>query len=58
MDDAVKKLGITVRGALMILTLRMMMDDNDDVVSKYYISREEAQHRIDLLGGRPMDEVI
>ena len=58
MDDAVKKLGITVRGALMILTLRMMMDDNDDVVSKYYISKEEAQRRIDLLGGRPMDEVI
>jgi len=58
MDDAVKKLGITVRGALMILTLRTMMDDNDDIVSKYYISKEEAQRRIDLLGGRPMDEVI
>lgn len=53
-----KKLGITVRGALMVLTLRMMLDDNDDIVSKYYISKEEAQHRIDLLAGRPMDEVI
>lgn len=56
MEDYEDEPRITVRGALMVLTLRMMIDDDNDttgVVKKYYISKEEAQRRINILKTYP-----
>mgnify|MGYP001587476370 CR=1 FL=1 len=43
---------LTVRGAIMVLTARMWIDDEADksgIAKKYYISKEEAQRRLDIL---------
>lgn len=56
MEDYEEESRITVRGALMVLALRLMIDDDvdaPDIVKKYYISKEEAQRRIDILKTYP-----
>ena len=58
MGDIEEEPRVTVRGALMILTLRMMIDDDTDetgVVKEHYISKEEAQRRIDILKTYPQN---
>ena len=49
---------LTVRGAIMVLTARIWFDDDNDksgIIKKYYISKEEAQRRLDLLWELPLD---
>jgi hypothetical protein len=56
MGDTEEDPRITVRGALMVLTARLMIDDDADttgVVKEHYISKEEAQRRIDVLKTYP-----
>ena len=56
MGDDEETQRITVLGALMILTLRLKIEDDTDetgVVKEHYISKEEAQRRIDILKTYP-----
>ena len=56
MDE--KRPVLTVRGAIMVLTARMWFDDDNDksgIMKKYYISKEEAQRRLEILWELPLE---
>jgi hypothetical protein len=56
MGDYEEEPRITVLGAMMILTLRLKIEDDADetgVVSAHYISKAEAQRRVDILKTYP-----
>ena len=49
---------LTVRGAIMVLTARIWLDDDADksgIAKKYYISKEEAQRRLEVLFTLPLE---
>jgi len=49
---------LTVYGAIMVLTARLWFDDDSDtsgIMKKYYISKEEARRRPEILWELPMD---
>jgi len=49
---------LTVHGAIMVLTARLWIDDENDksgIAKKYYISKEEAQRRLEILWELPLD---
>ena len=52
---------LTVRGAIMVLTARIWIDDEADksgIAKKYYISKEEARRRLELLWELPLEMVL
>jgi hypothetical protein len=49
---------LTIRGALMVLNARLLIDDDADksgIAKKYYISKEETRRRIEKLRMLPLD---
>ena len=48
----------TVYGAMMVLTARLLIDDDNEptgVVARHYISKKEAQRRINILKTYPQN---